>query len=70
MQSKPHIMYDVLKRFMDVLFSLVLGFVSLIFYPLVYLAIKFDDGGKIFFEQERIGKNNKIVKISLRILFP
>jgi exopolysaccharide biosynthesis polyprenyl glycosylphosphotransferase len=55
--------YDILKRMMDLALSLVAGILSLIFYPFVALAIKFDDGGDIFFEQERIGKNNKIIKI-------
>ena len=43
--------------------SFVAGIVSLIFYPFVYILIKLDDGGSIYFEQERIGKNNKIIKI-------
>jgi lipopolysaccharide/colanic/teichoic acid biosynthesis glycosyltransferase len=37
--------------------------VSLVFYPAVYLLIKFDDGGSVFFEQDRIGKNNKLIKV-------
>jgi len=40
------------------------GIVSLVFYPFVFLAIKISDGGSIFFIQERIGKNNKIIKVN------
>ncbi len=55
--------YDFLKRMMDVTLSFCVGVVSLVFYPFVYLVIKLDDRGSIFFEQERVGKNNKIIKI-------
>ena len=55
--------YDFLKRLMDVALALLLGAVSLIFYPFVYIAIKLDDGKNIFIKQERIGQNNKNIKI-------
>jgi exopolysaccharide biosynthesis polyprenyl glycosylphosphotransferase len=55
--------YDVLKRLMDVILSFVLGIISLFFYPFVYVAIKIDDGGNIFIQQERIGQNNTNIKI-------
>jgi lipopolysaccharide/colanic/teichoic acid biosynthesis glycosyltransferase len=59
----PKFTYDFLKRVMDVVLSFLLGVVSLVVYPFVWLAVKFDDGGKIFIEQERIGQNNHTVKI-------
>ena len=55
--------YDALKRGMDIFLSLILGTASLIFYPFVILSIKLDDGGPIFITQERVGQNNKIIKI-------
>lgn len=55
--------YDFLKRSMDVVVSFILGIISLIVYPFVYVAIKISDGGPIFFTQERIGRNNLAVKI-------
>lgn len=55
--------YDFLKRGMDFIISLTLGVVSLIFYPFVYIAIKLEDGGPIFFAQERIGKNNELIQL-------
>ena len=59
--------YDVVKRFVDVVFALILGAVSLALYPLVALAIKLDDGGEIFITQERIGKfQNKIYIVKFR----
>lgn len=61
--ASPKVTYDFLKRVMDIAVSSVLGFISLVFYPFIWLAIKLDDGGDIFIIQERIGKNNCIVKI-------
>ncbi len=58
----PAVVYDALKRLMDVTAALVLGTASLVFYPFVALAIKLDDGGPVFLIQERIGKNNVPVK--------
>jgi exopolysaccharide biosynthesis polyprenyl glycosylphosphotransferase len=55
--------YDFLKRSMDVLAGIVFGMLSLVFYPIIILGIKLDDGGSIFFTQERIGQNNHIFKI-------
>lgn len=55
--------YDFLKRIMDVVLSLGLGIISLTFYPFVWLMIKMEDGGPVFFSQERVGKNNKIFKL-------
>lgn len=59
----PKVVYDSLKRIMDILISFILGVVSLVFYPFIYIAIKLDDGGSIFFRQDRLSKGNKIVKV-------
>ena len=55
--------YDVVKRVMDITLSFFLGVLSLVVYPFVIVAIKLDDKGSIFFAQERVGQNNKIIKI-------
>lgn len=55
--------YDVFKRVTDAIFAFVLGFISLIAYPFICLAIKLEDSGPVFIFQERIGKNNQLVKI-------
>jgi exopolysaccharide biosynthesis polyprenyl glycosylphosphotransferase len=60
---KPHIMYDFLKRLMDIFISLLLGLVSLLIYPFVFLAIKIDDQGKVFYVDTRVGKDNKKIRI-------
>lgn len=59
----PKFTYDFLKRSMDIVASIVIGIVSLIFYPFVYIAIKLDDGKEIFITQDRVGQNNTPIKI-------
>lgn len=59
----PRVTYDFLKRFMDIVSAIVFGIISLIFYPFVAIAIKLEDGGPVFITQERVGRNNKIIKI-------
>ncbi|MBM2817641.1 MAG: sugar transferase [Parcubacteria group bacterium] len=55
--------YDAFKRGMDIGLSFILGIISVVFYPFAILFIKLDDGGPIFITQERVGQNNKIIKI-------
>lgn len=55
--------YEFLKRTMDILLSLPLVLVSLVIAPFVWLAIRLDDGGPLFITQDRVGKNNVLIKI-------
>jgi lipopolysaccharide/colanic/teichoic acid biosynthesis glycosyltransferase len=48
---------------MDIVLAFILGIISLVVYPFVYLAITLDDKGKIFIYQERIGHNNQPIQI-------
>lgn len=59
----PNFSYDFLKRIMDITLASILGLVSIIFYPFVYIAIKLDDKGDIFIYQERVGKDSKLIKL-------
>lgn len=59
----PKPVYKFLKRLIDIVVSTVLGCISLLVYPFVILAIKFEDGKQIFVIQERVGKNNKPIRI-------
>lgn len=61
--NRPKPVYDALKRVMDIAVAVILGLVSLIFYPLICLAIKFNDGGVIFSFQERVGKDGKPIRL-------
>ncbi len=55
--------YDFLKRIADVVFAVLFGLISFIFYPIVIFLIKLDDRGDIFITQDRVGQNNKLIKI-------
>ncbi len=59
----PNRLYDILKRAMDITLSALAGFATLPLYPLIYCAIKLDDGGPPFIVQERLGRNNRRLKI-------
>ena len=55
--------YDFMKRLMDIVLSLVFGLLSLILYPFVFIAIKIEDRGPMFFVQDRVGRNNKTFRV-------
>ncbi|MBX4199265.1 sugar transferase [Candidatus Parcubacteria bacterium] len=55
--------YGVLKRAMDIALASILGLFSLIVYPFVILAIKLEDGGSAFIAQERVGENDRLIRI-------
>lgn len=59
----PHYVYDALKRIVDVLGAVVLGAISLAVYPFIIVAIKWDDGGPIFYQTTRIGQFNQPIRI-------
>ena len=50
---------DVLKRGFDILFSFLGLLLSIVLFPFVALAIKFDSSGSLFYSQERVGKDGK-----------
>lgn len=55
--------FSFLKRIFDIFFSILLSPILLVILPFVFVLIKIDDGGDIFFVQDRVGKRNKIIKI-------
>lgn len=59
----PKVLYDGLKRAMDLAVALSLFAVSLVVYPFVFIAVRLDDGGSLFYSQERVGRNNHVFKI-------
>jgi len=56
--------YDFAKRVADIVISLPLAVLSLIFYPFVFLAVKIEDGGPLFVKQERIGQGRIKIRIA------
>lgn len=55
--------YDAIKRIIDIVVSFFGIIVTMIIYPIIYLAIKLDDAGSVFIIQDRIGSNGKKIKI-------
>lgn len=53
-------MYKVIKRFFDILMSLILLPVIIVITIIIGLAIKIQDKGPVFYVSKRIGKNGKI----------
>ncbi len=53
----------VIKRILDIVVSLLLMPIYLLLLPIVALAIKLQDGGKVFVVQERLGQNRQIFKL-------
>ena len=60
--NKKNLLYEKLKRVLDIILAFPVFLISLIFYPFVYLILKIQDNGSLFYTAERIGKNNKIFK--------
>ncbi len=61
-QSKS-LIYDVAKRSLDILGSLVLGFFLVLCLPFIYLAMRLEGPGPLFITQERVGRYNKPVTV-------
>ena len=53
----------ILKRVMDLILSATAQLLLLIPFTVIALAIKFDDGGAVFFRQERIGKDGEPFRV-------
>lgn len=57
------LVYEVAKRGVDVVGSIVLGALFLLMFPFIYLAMRLEGPGDIFITQERIGQYNQPVTI-------
>ncbi len=61
-QSKS-LIYDSMKRVIDILGSVILGFVLVLMLPFIYAAMRIEGNGPLFITQERIGRLNKPVTV-------
>ncbi len=61
--SDRKLMYDFLKRLMDLLIAFILGLATLPLYPFIALAIKLEDAGPVFIFQDRVGTGNHMMRI-------
>jgi len=55
--------YDKFKRTYDVFLAIFIFLISVIFWPLIALIIKMESDGPVFYRQNRLGKNNIIIKL-------
>ncbi len=58
-----NLFYDVSKRTVDIVGSLLLGGVFLILLPFIYIAMRSEGPGPLFITQERIGRFNRPVTV-------
>jgi len=61
--TTPRGVYDSLKRIMDVLVSIPLIIIPIMAFPFIFIAMRMEGKGPIFIYQNRVGQNNKIVRI-------
>ena len=63
--------YEVRKRWLDVLFAAILGVPAILVYPPIALGVKLTDGGPVFYRQKRVGKDGKLFEvIKFRTMVP
>jgi len=55
--------YEIVKRVSDSVFAVIIGLISLLFYPLIILMIKTTSEGPVFYKQKRMGQTGKIFEI-------
>lgn len=56
-------LYVTMTRSMDVLFSIIGLLIGMAFLPLIFIGNLFGNNGRLFYQQERIGKNGKAFQI-------
>lgn len=61
-QSKS-LIYDVIKRAIDIIGSVILGLIFLLLLPFVYIAMRLEGKGALFITQERMGQYNQPVTV-------
>lgn len=61
--SHTKILYDTLKRLMDIVVAVPLSLITCVLYPFVAIAIKADSDGPVLYTQQRVGKNNHVFNV-------
>lgn len=61
--GKKNKFYENSKRILDLYLSLPIFLISLIIYPIIFLILKAQDGGSLFYISERIGKDGIPFKV-------
>ncbi len=61
--QKKKSLYELTKRGFDIVIASLLGVLFLLILPLIVLLMRLEGRGDVFITQERLGKNNKIIKV-------
>ncbi|MEO8637690.1 MAG: exopolysaccharide biosynthesis polyprenyl glycosylphosphotransferase [Candidatus Taylorbacteria bacterium] len=59
----PRKTYDFLKRILDIVLGAVALVLSVPFYPFIIIAIKLDTRGPAFIVQDRVGQNDRVIRV-------
>ncbi len=62
-RSNQNHFYLIIVRFFEILFSLIGLLIGIVILPLILIGNLFGNRGKLFYTQERVGKNGKIFNI-------
>lgn len=62
-RSNQNHFYLIIVRLFEILFSLIGLFIGIVILPLILIGNLFGNRGKLFYTQERVGKNGKIFNI-------
>jgi exopolysaccharide biosynthesis polyprenyl glycosylphosphotransferase len=55
--------YEVVKRFGDIVGAAAFGAISIVLYPFIMFAIKWESAGSIFYKQKREGRGGRVFEI-------
>ncbi len=61
-ENRKHF-FNLSKRVLDLILSLIILLISLIFWPFIALIIVLESRGPIFFQQQRVGRNESIFEM-------
>ena len=61
--SSQRYLYSFSKRVMDILISLPLALITILICPIIWIAMRMEGKGPLFYIPERTGKNNSIIKL-------
>jgi len=62
-ETRESRVYGALKRGLDIVVSIVFGVPSLILYPFIFCALKLQDGGVLFYQNVRVGRNGAHITV-------